>query len=275
MKHLSHPNLLPLLDYQPDSGLLVFQRMACDLDSLLKRPDFCFEPLHVKYVMQQVLRGVAHMHACGFVHRDLKPENVLLNQNGQVVIGDFGLTLHSSAKSSMRFGGSVGTLCFQSPELLLAGQGTELSYSAEGDMWSVGCIFVLLVSKGTFLWGGTHEVLLQRMVNTLGPLTPERLPLASQEACDRPQPMAKGQRVQKLLPPADILWAALRQSSQGRKAMTVQALDLMLRLLEYNPDKRISAAEALQHSYFTAELPSPCSPSGMPDLPGEGPEAQD
>ena len=52
--------------------------------------------------------------------------------------------------------------------------------------------------------------------------------------------------------------------------MTEQALDLLLKLLEYNPDKRISAAEALKHSYFTTEQPAPCGPSGMPSLPGEG-----
>lgn len=111
--------------------------------------------------MWQLTNGVSYLHDNWIIHRDLKPANILVNEKGQVKIGDLGLarlyqeplqSLYTSDKVSLRGWYMsetraslltpttvqiVVTVWYRSPELLLGAR----HYSPSIDIWSIGCIY--------------------------------------------------------------------------------------------------------------------------------------
>ena len=91
--------------------------------------------------MQQILSGVEYIHKNGIVHRDLKPENLLLDQNKNIKIVDFGLS--NQYKSGERLKTACGSPCYAAPEMI-AGK----RYECVGvDVWSCGIILYILLGK--------------------------------------------------------------------------------------------------------------------------------
>ncbi|KAL9044626.1 MAG: hypothetical protein Q9214_002249, partial [Letrouitia sp. 1 TL-2023] len=94
-----------------------------------------------KRILEQILRGLCHMHAADFVHRDLKPENIFVVSKGsdwKVKIGDFGLT--KSIENSTNARTRVGTLLYQAPEILGWIDEDIDEYTEAVDIWSLGCL---------------------------------------------------------------------------------------------------------------------------------------
>lgn len=87
------PHVVELLDAFPHKHklLLVFEHLEADLDHVIRDKELQLSPANIKSYMQQLLRGLAHIHAAGVVHRDIKPDNLLLSTSGCLKLGDFGL----------------------------------------------------------------------------------------------------------------------------------------------------------------------------------------
>lgn len=110
--------------------------------------------LQIKCYMQQLLRGLEHCHSRGVLHRDIKGSNLLIDNNGNLKIGDFGLSIVCDPDKKQPLTSRVVTLWYRAPELLLG----ATDYGAAIDMWSVGCILAeLLVGKP--IMPGRTEVL--------------------------------------------------------------------------------------------------------------------
>ena len=114
--------------------------------------------------MQDLLRGVAYLHANWIFHRDLKTSNLLLTKKGTLKICDFGLA-RSYSKPLRPYTPVVVTLWYRAPELLL----NAPSYSPAIDMWSVGCIFAEILLNEPLFPGRTELDQLNRIFKTLGP----------------------------------------------------------------------------------------------------------
>lgn len=100
--------------------------------------------LQIKCYMQQLLSGLEHCHRRGVLHRDIKGSNLLIDNNGILKIGDFGLATFFHPDKKQHLTSRVVTLWYRAPELLLG----STSYGAAIDMWSVGCILAeLFVGK--------------------------------------------------------------------------------------------------------------------------------
>lgn len=112
--------------------------------------------MQIKCYIRQLLLGLEHCHSRGVLHRDIKGSNLLINNNGVLKIGDFGLAniFHPDKKQPLT--SRVVTLWYRAPELLLGA--TE--YGVGVDMWSVGCILAELFS-GKPIMPGTTEVFSQ------------------------------------------------------------------------------------------------------------------
>lgn len=108
------------------------------------------EPIHKKYIVYQVLKGLKYLHTGEVIHRDLKPSNLLINSECKVKVADFGLA-RSVAKpddnTNPILTEYVATRWYRAPEILLGSQ----FYSKAVDMWSLGCIVgEMIVGKAIF-----------------------------------------------------------------------------------------------------------------------------
>ena len=92
-------------------------------------------------IFAKVLIGLHILHENGIIHRDLTPKNIILNHNLELKIGDLGLSKYI-AKSSEEMNTNAGALAFQSPEMANEGK-----YTKKTDIWSLGCIFYMLITK--------------------------------------------------------------------------------------------------------------------------------
>lgn len=106
-------------------------------------------PLQVKCYMRQLLLGVEHCHLHGIIHRDIKASNILVNNEGILKLGDFGL---ANVASSKQLTSRVVTLWYRPPELLMG----STTYGVSVDLWSIGCVFVELLLGKPLLKGRTE-----------------------------------------------------------------------------------------------------------------------
>lgn len=232
-----------------DKIYIVMDYVEHDLKSLMqysmKKP---FAISEVKTLMIQLLRGVAHLHDNWIVHRDLKTSNLLLSHKGVLKIGDFGLAREYG--SPLRpYTPVVVTLWYRSPELLL---GTKL-YSISIDMWSVGCIFGEMLLHKALFTGKSEIDQLNLIFKDLG--TPsERIWPGYKEL-----PGVKKTRF------TDYPFNTLR-SRIARSNLSDCGFELLNRMLTYDPQKRITAEEALESVFFT-EYPKPIDKSIFPTWP--------
>lgn len=219
MYHLPpHPSIVAFKQVFLDRSNRVFVVMEyLELD--LKRfMDRWAKPLivgEVKFLVKQILEGVAFLHENGVMHRDLKPSNILMNHKCQLKICDFGL---SRLESGGAYTPGMVTLWYRAPELLLFGANM---YTSAIDMWSVGCIMAELVLRDV-LFKGNSEI--------------EQLGL-----------IMRGQ-VRGFFDLRSRLYSAVVFS--GAPLLTRSGFDLLERLLAVDPNQRISARDALNHPWF-------------------------
>ncbi|KAJ3137180.1 hypothetical protein HK100_000954 [Physocladia obscura] len=202
----------------------------------------------IKTLMLQLISACECLHSKWIVHRDLKTSNLLMNNRGMMKVADFGL--------ARRFGDPLGnmtqlvvTLWYRAPELLLG----EKKYTTAIDMWSVGCIFAELVNKEPLAPGKGEIDQLDKIFKLLGTPTEQIWPGFLE------LPVAKSFKFRNQ--PVNNL--KLRFPS-----LTANGIDLMSRLLTYDPKQRITAAEALKHPYFN-ESPPPKDPALFPTFPSK------
>ncbi|CAI5742708.1 unnamed protein product [Hyaloperonospora brassicae] len=137
-----HPNVLALRDEMEVDGYVYLVSDFCargELYALVSAADRGHLPVaRVQRYGRQIARGVSFLHAHGFAHRDLSLENVLVTDDDQCQVCDFGL----AASTTQRRRETVGKLFYMAPEVLAA-----VPYSAaKADVWSLGVmLFIMLV----------------------------------------------------------------------------------------------------------------------------------
>lgn len=268
MKALRHANLLHVLDmavkreYDEDRKPLlskfymVMAYMDHDLCGLLHNRTIMFKLPVIKLYMSQLLAGVAFLHDMQYMHRDMKSANILVSNDGNVKIADFGLArkfveappdASSTPSATRRYTPMVVTRWFRPPELLL---GDEY-YTAAIDMWGVGCIFGEFFKRREILPGNTELDQINRIFDLVGTPTDATMPTFTQ------------------LPNArDLMPLAEKPGSLREVFHNVpdDALKLLQGLLTLDPMKRLTAKGALQHRFFTEGAP-PARPEELPLYP--------
>jgi len=219
---------------------MVFEYMEYDLTGVLSTPEIRLTQDHVKSWAHQLLMGCHYMHTNKVIHRDLKASNILVNRKGQLKIADWGLA-RSWNQEMQRLTQTVITLWYRPPELLLGMQ----KYTPKIDMWSVGCIIAEMFRRSGLFKGSNEGTQLDMIFRTCGHPSEKDWP-----DVDKQCPLWRKHKPGpgKFLP--NRLPEALRHNLPHPKWMTQEAVHLICKLLEMNPEKRWAAEKALYADYF-------------------------
>ncbi|PIN24656.1 Cdk activating kinase (CAK)/RNA polymerase II transcription initiation [Handroanthus impetiginosus] len=164
LRRLDHPNVMKLeaLVTSRISGslYLVFEYMEHDLAGLLASPRVKFTEAQVHICFTHLLVP-KHCHSRGVLHRDIKGSNLLVDNKGNLKIGDFGLATSFEPGQEQALTSHVVTLWYRAPELLLG----ETQYEVAIDMWSAGCILAELFAGKPIMPGRTECVYKHRVAD--------------------------------------------------------------------------------------------------------------
>ncbi|CAH1397370.1 unnamed protein product [Nezara viridula] len=258
LRQLNHKNIVNLreivtdkqdaLDFRKDKGsfYLVFEYMDHDLMGLLESGMVEFDEFHNASIMRQLLEGLNYCHKKNFLHRDIKCSNILMNNRGEVKLADFGLARLYNAEDRQRpYTNKVITLWYRPPELLLG----EERYGPAIDVWSCGCILGELFLKKPLFQQANEMMQLEIISRLCGTPTPAAWPSVTE------------------LP----YWHLLKAKKVHRRRlreefifMPSSALDLLDKMLELDPNKRITAEAALKSTWLKNIIPEKMMPPQLP-----------
>jgi len=255
LKELEHPAIVQLLDvvHSDQKLYLVFEFLDKDLKKFMDDyaavqrlagvtdPHLGLPEDLVKSYLRQLLEGISYCHKHRVLHRDLKPQNLLIDSHGAIKLADFGLA-RAFGLPVRSYTHEVVTLWYRAPEILLGSK----FYSCSVDTWSLGCIAAEMISRRPLFPGDSEIDQLFRIFRSLGTPTEALWPGVSSLPDYKPVfPRWEPQGITQVLP--------LTLAPGGH--------DLLTQLLEYNPDRRISAKAALEHEYLAEAVtipPPPC-----------------
>lgn len=240
LKRFNHPNIIKILDIQKPTSFesfkdvyLVQEYMDADLHTVIRTHQLSNN--HMVYMLYQLLKGVKYLHSAGIIHRDLKPANLLVNEKCDLKICDFGLARFENdvTKDKNTFLTEyVATRWYRAPEIMLS----LAQYSKAIDIWSIGCILAEMVLREPIFPGKDYRHQLLLIFEVLG--TPSEQDMESiklQRARDYIKTHASSQRK---IPMKKIF----------RKAHP-EAIDFIEKTLTFNPDKRMTIQDCLEHPY--------------------------
>lgn len=206
--------------------------METDLYKLLKTQRLSND--HTCYFLYQILRGLKYIHSANVLHRDLKPSNLLLNTTCDLKICDFGLARVSDPDHDHTgfLTEYVATRWYRAPEIMLNSKG----YTKAIDVWSVGCILAEMLNNRPLFPGKHYLDQLSLILAVVGSPSQEDLSCILND---------KARSYLLSLPHKPRQpWHRLYPDANPR------ALDLLDKMLTFNPNKRITVEEALAHPYL-------------------------
>uniref|UniRef100_A0A672H756 mitogen-activated protein kinase n=1 Tax=Salarias fasciatus TaxID=181472 RepID=A0A672H756_SALFA len=235
LKHMKHENVIGLLDvFTADLSLdrfhdfyLVMPFMGTDLGKLMKVQRLSEEK--IQYLVYQMLKGLKYIHSAGIIHRDLKPGNLAINQDCELKILDFGLARQADSEMT----GYVVTRWYRAPEVILS----WMRYTQTVDIWSVGCIMAEMLQGKPLFKGCDHLDQLTEIMKLTGTPTQEFVSqLDSEDARSYIKSLPKVEK---------------KDLHKVFATSNPQAVSVLERMLLLDPEKRVTAAEALALPYFS------------------------
>ncbi|ORZ38406.1 mitogen-activated protein kinase [Catenaria anguillulae PL171] len=241
LRYFQHENIIGILDIVKPESLdnftevyLIQELMETDMHRVIRTQELSDD--HCQYFVYQTLRALKCLHSAKILHRDLKPSNLLLNSNCDLKVCDFGLARIMNIDHETNNPGFmteyVATRWYRAPEIML----TFKEYTQAIDVWSVGCILAEMLSGKPLFPGRDYHHQLSLILDMLGtPSLEDFNAIKSRRARDyiRSLPFKKKRSFAQEFPRANP-----------------NAVDLLEKMLTFNPTKRITVDEALSHPYL-------------------------
>ncbi|KZV45247.1 cyclin-dependent kinase F-4, partial [Dorcoceras hygrometricum] len=230
LRKMNHSNIVKLKEVIRENDILyfVFEYMECNLYQLMKDRGKMFPEAEVRNWCFQVFQGLSYMHQRGYFHRDLKPENLLASKD-VIKIADFGLAREINSRPP--FTEYVSTRWYRAPEVLLQSP----TYGPPVDMWAMGAIMAELCTLRPLFPGSSEADEIYKICSVIGsPINnewPEGIELANSIGYQFPQ--VTGVHLSVVIP-----------------GVGEDVVNLITSLCSWDPCKRPTALEALQHPFF-------------------------
>ncbi|XP_009794518.1 cyclin-dependent kinase F-4-like [Nicotiana sylvestris] len=230
LRKMIHPNIVKLKEVIRENDILyfVFEYMECNLYHLMKDRPKLFLESEVRNWCFQIFQGLAYMHQRGYFHRDLKPENLLVSKD-TIKIADFGLA--REINSQPPYTEYVSTRWYRAPEVLLQSP----IYGPAVDMWAMGAIMAELLTLRPLFPGSSEADEIYKICSVIG--SPSKSEWAHghelASSINYQFPQIAGVNLSLLLPSA-----------------SEDAVNLITSLCSWDPCKRPTAVEVLQHRFF-------------------------
>ncbi|XP_037943490.1 cyclin-dependent kinase 1-like [Teleopsis dalmanni] len=230
---IKHPNIVTLVDMVPKINklYLIFEYMLIDLKKYLKlllEDEFISQSLLRSY-LYQISSAVDYLHRSRIMHRDIKPRNMLIDDKGVLKVADLGMA-RVYKNTPHKYSPKISTLYYKAPELLL-GQET---YDCSVDIWAIGCTFAEMATKNVLFKGSSHINQILVIFRTLGAPTEDIWPGVT--------------TLPHFLSEWEVESTIELTSLSGN--INDQGIDLIKKMITYNPASRILAKDILKHQYF-------------------------
>lgn len=232
-----HDNIIGLQSllraYNNKDLYLVFDLMETDLHLVIRAK--ILKPVHKQFIIYQLFKALKYMHSAHLVHRDLKPANMLLNSDCLMKLADFGLArslAHNYDSEAPIVSDYIATRWYRAPEILLG----STSYSLAVDIWSAGCILAEVLLEKVLFPGKSSLNQIELIIELLGRPTTVDLENMKISYANELLPNLKSKKVKSF---GTIF-----------EECPPEAIDLLRKLLIYDPTKRLTVTEVLAHPYL-------------------------
>jgi hypothetical protein len=230
--------------YKDDSIHFILERADGDLGQMIYRNEISAKVLGK--LMVDILLGVEYIHSEGIMHRDLKPQNILLLPSQDEIVAkicDFGLSKFYTAQEAQT--PRMVTAWYRAPEITLQ----DPHYTCHVDAWSIGCIFYEMWTGKSLVESPDDD---SSILSTILRVLPKRLPKKEtaelKKSWGRSLALPRGKRknfTRELFPSA-----RLRREFEDSLGPVKHFVNLLERLLEFDPARRLSCTQALDDPFF-------------------------
>lgn len=228
LKECDHPNIVKLKNivFEKDNLFLIFEYLDFDLKKFMDKQTTPLPQNLVKIFLFQMVNAIAYCHSQRILHRDLKPQNLLIDQDNNLKLADFGLA-RTYFLPIRTYTHEVITLWYRAPEILLG----QKVYTGNVDIWSAGCIFYEMAQKKPLFCGDSEIDQLFKIFQVMGTPNDDLWEGVVDLPDYKPSfPKWKKKDLALLANNLDIL-----------------GIDLLEKMIALDPLNRISPREALEH----------------------------
>ena len=238
LQRFRHENIIKLLGvHRAQNNMdiyLIFEFMETDLHSVIRAK--ILEDVHKQFVAYQLIKTILYLHSGSLLHRDLKPSNILLDAACAIKVADFGLArsilTNGTDNENASYTDYVATRWYRAPEILMG----STFYTYGIDMWSVGCIVGEMILGKPLFPGTSTPNQLERIIAILGKPTKEDVE------------SFRSAYAEGLL--SNLSDFPSKNFEETFADTDPNAADFIRQLLHFNPEKRMSARQALRHPYI-------------------------
>jgi serine/threonine protein kinase len=246
---LKHPNIVQLIGFGEEKGLLFYSMEYVDGENLQQelRRSKTLPWERVVDLAIDVCSALKHAHDFGVIHRDLKPANLMINSQGKLKLTDFGIARLFGASEVTVEGSVLGTADYMSPE-----QAEGKTVSLRSDLYSLGCIcYTALTGRPPFMGKNIPEILFNVRYGTLTPLS-TLAPQVPKELCGLIEEMLR--KEPSMRPPTGLVVGNRLQSL--RAGLTKRAKDLAADKTEVGNLKELTSIDLRDDTELASALPS-------------------
>lgn len=206
------------------------------MESNLSKVIRSYQPLttdHIQYFLYQILLALQYLHSSQILHYNLSPTCILINSDCSIKITELesALSIHKEYRARDEH---YTNRWYSAPEVLV-----RCEYKGfECDIWSIGCILAELNGRQVLFPGNDSKDCIRMMLEVLGSPTEEEMEFIENE---RVKQFIRNQPIR-----SKVNWALKFPN------VSVECLDLMDRMLRFNPKDRMKAEECLKHPFFAS-----------------------